>query len=159
MNTLVENMSNVWVSGVKLSSFLTQREDDSNQQERKKLSERHPTLNDFAESSERTCAGLFFLRSWAKIWVQFQKSLSTTLHIFGCDNFKVSHLKLRHFTSHETMFCASAFMSHRWYRKWPVTINTLGGERNSENTIEWLRSGQELTPYCSSPTIKPWHLP
>ena len=34
-----------------------------------------------AESSERTCAGLFFLRSWAKIRVQFQKL--TTLHIWA----------------------------------------------------------------------------
>ena len=41
--------SNVWVSSVKLSSFLldtVQREDHSNQQERKKLSERCPTFND-----------------------------------------------------------------------------------------------------------------
>ena len=36
-------------------------------------------LQRFAKLSERTQTGLFFLRSWAKIRVQFQKSLSTTL--------------------------------------------------------------------------------
>ena len=44
-----------------------QREDVCNQQERKKLSERCPTFKRFAESSKRTCAGLLFFRSWAKI--------------------------------------------------------------------------------------------
>ena len=39
-------------------------------------------LSRFAESMERTCTGLFFLRSWVKIRVQFQKSLSTILHIW-----------------------------------------------------------------------------
>ena len=93
--------SNVWVSGVKLSSFPAQpwsftSQHCSNSSQRKKLSERRPTpvcrvwqvhardisrkLKENGAKNGSARARLFFLRSWAKIWVQFQKSLSTTLH-------------------------------------------------------------------------------
>ena len=61
-----------------------QREDDSNQQERQKLSERRPTFSDLRNQvKELEQDYLFFLRIWAKIRVQFQKSLSTALHIWA----------------------------------------------------------------------------
>ena len=59
-----------------------QREDVFNQQEKKKLSERHPTFKQFAESDEITCAGFFFFRSLGKDYasanVRFQKLLCST---------------------------------------------------------------------------------
>ena len=63
-----------------------QREDDSNQQERKKLSERRPTFNDLQNQVKDLAQDYslsVFLSSWAKVRVQFQKSFSTTLHIWA----------------------------------------------------------------------------
>ena len=71
-----------------------QREDDSNQQERKKLSERHPTCNNLRNQVKDLAQDYSFsvlLRSWVKIRVQFQKSFSTTLHIWAE---KLQHLTL-----------------------------------------------------------------
>ena len=80
-------MSNFQVFPPKCEVLLlnnAQREDDSNQQEKKKLSERRPTFNDLRNQvKELEQDYLLFLRSWAKIWVQFQKSLCTTLHIWA----------------------------------------------------------------------------
>ena len=63
-----------------------QREDGSNQQERKKLSERRPTFYDLQNQVKdlgQDYSLSVFLRSWAKVRVQFQKSFSTTLHIWA----------------------------------------------------------------------------
>ena len=64
-----------------MGSNTAQREDVFNEQERKKLSERRPTFKRIAESSERTCAELFF-----------SKKLGEDTHqnyTFGRENFKV----------------------------------------------------------------------
>ena len=82
-------MSNFQVFQLKCKVLLVdtaQREDDSNQQERKKLSERHPTCNNLRNQVKDLAQDYSFsvvLRSWAKIRVQFQKSFSTTLHIWA----------------------------------------------------------------------------
>ena len=60
----------------------SQREDDSNQQERKELPERRPTFNDLRNQVKELAQDYSFFGSWAKIRVQFQKSLSIALHIW-----------------------------------------------------------------------------
>ena len=93
--TCFQVTSNVWVSGVKLWSFpaqpevllldTAQREDVFyNQQERKKLSERRPTCNDLWNQVKELAQDYSFSevgQNWIR--VQFQKSLSTTLHIWA----------------------------------------------------------------------------
>ena len=57
-------MSNVQVFPPKCEVFLfdtAQREDDSNQQERKKLSERHPTVNNLRNQVKELAQDYFFL--------------------------------------------------------------------------------------------------
>ena len=82
-------MSNIQVFPPKWEVLLldtAQREDDANQQERKKLSERRPTFNDLRNQVNDPAQDYSFsllLRSWAKIRVQLQKSFSTTLHIWA----------------------------------------------------------------------------
>ena len=59
-----------------------QREDDSNQQERKKLSERRPTFNNLRNQVKEVAQDYSFSEVGRRLGrVQFQKSLSTTLHI------------------------------------------------------------------------------
>ena len=95
VNALAQNMfsCDVWVPGVKLSSFPTKMWSFTSRhcskgrwflsKRKEEIMRKVSHFQRFAESSERTCAGSFFLRGWAKIRVQFQKSLRNTLHIWA----------------------------------------------------------------------------
>ena len=90
VNALVQNMFSRDVKRLRFEVFppkcevlllnTAQREDDSNEKERTKLSERRPTFNDLRNQVKELAQDYSSLRSWAKNRVQFQKSLSTRLH-------------------------------------------------------------------------------
>ena len=106
--------SNVWV----LLLDTAQREDDSNQQERKKLSERHPTFNNLWNQVKDLVQDYFFSEVGRRLGCSFKTRYA--LHFtFGHENLKVWHLKLRHLMSCENMFCTGAFTGRCNWRYWP----------------------------------------
>ena len=80
-------MSNFQVFPLKCDVLLlitAQREDDSNEQERKKLSERRHTFNDLHNQVKELPQDYSFSDVGRRLGcMQFQKSLSTTLYIWA----------------------------------------------------------------------------
>ena len=114
-------MSNVWVSGVKLSSFHAQMWSCTSRHyskgrrfwstRKEEIIRKASHFQRFAESTERTCTEV-----GRRLGCSF-KSRYTPHFTFGWENFEVWHLRLRRLTSRENMFCASAFTG-RCNRRW-----------------------------------------
>ena len=103
-------VSNFQVFPPKCEVFLfdtAQSEDDSNQQERKKLSERHPTVNNLRNQVKELAQDYFFLEVGWRLGCSCKTRYA--LHFtFGLENLKVWHLKLRRLMSSENMFYTGA---------------------------------------------------